>query len=44
MDPPYTAEDCSLVTTSGGRGGGTGSGLDGHSLDRVKKIVSAASV
>eukprot|EP01082_Thalassiosira_pseudonana_P009530 g8579.t1 g8579 contig3:420646-421454(-) len=44
VDPPYTAEDCSLVTTSGGRGGGTGSGLDGHSLDRVKKIVSAASV
>ena len=55
VDPPYTAENCVLIKGSGGGGGGGGSGsvgggsaakgggLDEHSLERVKKIVSAAS-
>lgn len=52
VDPPYTAENCVLIKGGGG-GGGSGSvgggsaakggGLDEHSLERVKKIVSAAS-
>ena len=52
VDPPYTAENCVLFKGGGG-GGGSGSvgggsaakggGLDEHSLERVKKIVSAAS-
>ena len=53
VDPPYTAENCVLIKDGGGGGGGGGSvgggsaakggGLDEHSLERVKKIVSAAS-
>ncbi len=55
VDPPYTAENCVLIKGGGGGGGGGGSGsvgggsaakgggLDEHSLERVKKIVSAAS-
>lgn len=35
VDPPYTADSCSLIKKSGG--------LDAHSLVRVKKIVEAAS-
>lgn len=35
VDPPYTVESCTLVGTSGS--------LDDHSLERVKKIVAAAS-
>ncbi len=56
VDPPYTAESCVLIKGSGGGGAGGGSGgsgggvgsgsggLDEHSLERVKKIVSAASL
>lgn len=36
VDPPYTADKCSLINISGG-------GLDEHSLERVKKIVKSAS-
>lgn len=36
VDPPYKPENCSLIKSDGG-------GLDVHSLERVKKIVSAAS-
>lgn len=36
VDPPYTAESCVLLASSSG-------GLDEHSLERVKKIVSAAA-
>lgn len=36
VDPPYTADNCSLIHTGGG-------GLDEHSLERVKKIVMAAA-
>ncbi|KAL7524500.1 hypothetical protein ACHAXR_000601, partial [Thalassiosira sp. AJA248-18] len=36
VDPPYTPDYCSLIA------GGSG-GLDEHSLERVKKIVMAAS-
>jgi len=35
VDPPYTADSCSLIKKNGG--------LDAHSLGRVKKIVEAAS-
>lgn len=35
VDPPYSAENCSLITDNGG--------LDAHSLVRVKKIVEAAN-
>ncbi|KAL7554353.1 hypothetical protein ACHAWF_018615 [Thalassiosira exigua] len=35
VDPPYDADSCSLIGTAGG--------LDAHSLERVKKIVAAAS-
>lgn len=34
VDPPYAAENCSLINAAGG-------GLDAHSLERVKKIVAA---
>lgn len=36
VDPPYTPENCTLISTGGG-------GLDVHSLERVKKIVMAAT-
>ena len=36
VDPPYTPDNCSLINSGNG-------GLDVHSLERVKKIVSAAS-
>ena len=39
VDPPYTSNECVLVN----RKGGSGSGLDGHSLERVKNIVNAAA-
>jgi hypothetical protein len=35
VDPPYAPENCSLINNGGGA-------LDMHSLERVKKIVSAA--
>lgn len=35
VDPPYAVENCKLI-----QGGG---GLEEHSLERVKKIVSAAA-
>jgi len=38
VDPPYAPDNCSLITVGGAAGGG----LDVHSLERVKKIVSAA--
>ncbi len=37
VDPPYTSNECVLVNRKGG------SGLDGHSLERVKNIVNAAA-
>jgi hypothetical protein len=37
VDPPYAADNCSLINNRNG-----GGGLDVHSLERVKKIVSAA--
>lgn len=37
VDPPYTADKCSLINN------GTSGGLDEHSLERVKKIVKSAS-
>ena len=37
VDPPYAADNCSLIKNRSG-----GGGLDVHSLERVKKIVSAA--
>lgn len=40
VDPPYTSNECVLVNRKGGSGG---SGLDGHSLERVKNIVNAAA-
>ena len=37
VDPPYKPDNCSLIK------GGSG-GLDAHSLERVKKIVSTVAV
>jgi len=37
VDPPYTPENCTLINVAGGS-----SGLNVHSLERVKKIVMAA--
>lgn len=37
VDPPYTADDCSLIDTA------SSGGLGEHSLERVKKIVRAAA-
>ena len=37
VDPPYKPDNCALIK------GGSG-GLDAHSLERVKKIVSTVAV
>lgn len=37
VDPPYMADNCSLIVN------GSKSGLEGNSLDRVRKIVSATT-
>ena len=39
VDPPYTPDNCTLINVAGG----SSSGLDVHSLERVKKIVMAAT-
>eukprot|EP00571_Detonula_confervacea_P015053 CAMPEP_0172309312 /NCGR_PEP_ID=MMETSP1058-20130122/9641_1 /TAXON_ID=83371 /ORGANISM="Detonula confervacea, Strain CCMP 353" /LENGTH=212 /DNA_ID=CAMNT_0013021909 /DNA_START=145 /DNA_END=783 /DNA_ORIENTATION=- len=39
VDPPYTADNCSLIINNGANSGG----LDEHSLERVKKIVKSAA-
>lgn len=41
VDPPYTSNDCVLMTNVG-KGSGSG-GLGVHSLERVKNIVNAAA-
>jgi hypothetical protein len=40
VDEPYTAENCRIVRSNGGKNGG---GLEDGSLDRVKKIVTATA-
>jgi len=42
VDPPYSKEDCKLISGGSGNGAGGGS-LNDNSLDRVKMIVAAAS-
>jgi hypothetical protein len=41
VDEPYTAENCRIVRSNGGKN--NGGGLVDGSLDRVKKIVTATA-